>query len=401
MKKYVVSILIALSLILCMCIPTFAATIENVEINFPEIKAEIEDESGTFDASGITAKLGDKELTLGNSDIKSQNVEWIIFVDTSKSISDKHFEAQKKAIASIYESLGENDKFQLYTFDETVVKVLDGSESKEDAVKKINAIKCEGQDTQFYDVLDKMTALAKESEADLVKPVIYTDGVDTISKITKEEITKELEEGSTPIYGYYASAVDSNKSKELNSLLKKSGGEAKSFTVENAANTLSNTKSNRIAVTFIVDGEVAASDNAVFSIDLGDGNAIEKEVKVEEYIPETSAEAETSEDVGETDEGEDIQSEEGSSFNPLLIAIPVIVIAAAAVAVILLKKKKAAPAADDNGQGSDEGNSGEVSESAGETEGVEGEAGKDDGKKKKAVKKKKDEPEVQFYFVNK
>lgn len=377
MKKSAVSILVSVAMLLSMCVVGFAASIENVEVNLPEIKAEISAEDGEFDAANVSATLDGNALKVSDTDVKTQSAEWIIFVDTSKSISNEHFVAQKKAIASIYSSLGENDKFQLYTFDETVEKILENGVSKEEAEKKINAIVCDGQDTCFYDILDKMISLAKESKCDIVKPVVYTDGVDTISKTEAETIKEELKTSSVPIYGFYASKLDSKTAEAFADLLKISGGEAKSFTVENAANTLSNTKSDIVALTFTAEGAVAANEAGVLSVDLGDGKAITKEVAVSEYVPVTEEETvSVIEDI--TEEETEADTEEEGGFNILLVIIPVIVIAAAAVAVVLLKKK-----------------GGKSAETAENTEAAEGE-------KKKAPKKKKEEiPEVQFYFVNK
>ncbi len=391
MKKTIISVFLSILTFTLLAVNSFAASVENVELNLPEVKAEVFADDVALDVNKISASLDGKELKMTSSDIHSQSVEWIIFVDTSKSISNAHFIAQKKAIASIYNSLGENDKFQLYTFDENVVKVLENGVSKEEAEKKINAIVCNGQDTQFYDVLGKMIELSKSSKAEIVKPVIYTDGVDTISKTTKDGIVKKLESSSVPVYGFYASALNADKSKAFNELLKKSGGEAKSFTVENAADTLSNTKSGVVALAFNLDGEVKANENAVFSIDLGDGKKLENKVTIENDYPVKSTETIA---VTESQSSPDNTNNEKSGFNILFVIIPLVIILAAVIVLFLLKKKK-----DDNSPENTDKSKSEESENTESEESGENVEAVAEPKKKK--KKKEDEPDVQFYFVNK
>ena len=394
MKKSIISVLLSILTFILFATNVYAASVENVEINLPEVKAEVFADDVALDVNKISATLDGKELKMTNSDIQSQSVEWIIFVDTSKSISNAHFVAQKKAIASIYNSLGKDDKFQLYTFDEKINKVLEKGVSKEEAEKKINAIVCNGQDTQFYDVLGKMIDLSKNSKADIVKPVIYTDGVDTISKTSKENIVKKLETSSVPVYGFYASALNEDKAKSFNELLKKSGGEAKSFTVKNAADTLSNTKSGVVALAFNFDGEIKANENTDFVIDLGDGKKLENKVAVKSDYPvvTTKAEAETSAE-DKTEKNNENNEEKG--FNILFVIIPVIIILVAALILLLLKKKKDNKVTESKAEDNIEQSSGdEAAESNDENAEVVAEP-------KKKKKKKDDEPDVQFYFVNK
>lgn len=388
-------------MMLCfMNLSAFAAEVSEVTIDYPNIAALINGiNNNEIDSSKVKATLDGKELKVSSAESKTGSTEWIILIDTSKS-TKTYFEAEKKAVVSVNNSLGENDKLSLYTFDTGIVKILDGSESKEDAEKKINAIECTGQDTVFYEATDKLLTLASESKADNVIPVIFSDGIDTISKtVSKEKVSEKLSASKVPVYGFYADKLKAETSDNFNALLAKSKGGAKAFSEKNATSLLSEkTPAKKFIVSAVADSDIEANENAELIIDLGNGNVISKSVNAPEYKAETStSDASTSESTTAENNGEN----DDSSF-PIIPVIAVVVIITVAAAVLLfLKKKKNAAKPEENVETAPETTSEAPAEISENKEDAKPEEEKKSKEKKAKAKKSKDEAQFQFYFVDK
>lgn len=333
--------------------PVFASSVKEAKAELPVITAKVKAPAGTFenlDKSAIKATLDGVELSTDDAKLENSSTEWIIMLDTSLSLSADHFTAEKSAIKAVYNSLEENDKLSLYTFDTKTKEILSGDESKDDAVKKIDAIKASGQDTAFYDAAVALANAAKSSDADSCVAIIYTDGVETLNKSDKSKAVDALKSSNIPVYGLYPDVTAAADSKELNSILSQSGGGAEAFTVKNASDKLkaySSKSDETIELTFTAASDIVANDEAVLSIDLGDGKAITYNTAVESYSVEnqtTTKPAEISEGTTEI-AGTTVLSgdEDEGGLNITTIAIPVIaVLVIALILIAVLKKKKPA-----------------------------------------------------------
>ena len=259
MKK-LSALLICFVMLACMAVPAYAASISNVKTNLPDISAEVKipaDSAEKLSGDSVKATLDGKELKTGDIEKKSASSEWIIMLDTSLSLSAEHFAAEKSAIKALYNKLGEKDTLSLYTFDSEVKQILSGKESKEDAVKKIDAVKANGQDTAFYAALTNLAGKAKASKADRVVPVIYTDGVETLKKGDREKTVEALKSSGVAIYGLYPDVTAKADVEALNAILKESGGKAESFSVKNASDKLIAKKDKAeetVVINFKADG---------------------------------------------------------------------------------------------------------------------------------------------------
>ena len=333
--------------------PVFASSVKEVKAELPVITAEVKAPAGTFenlDKSAIKATLDGAELSTDDAKLESSSTEWIVMLDTSLSLSADHFTAEKSAIKAVYNSLGEDDKLSLYTFDTKTKEILSGDESKDEAIKKIDSIKASGQDTAFYDAAVALAKAAKSSDADSCVAIIYTDGVETLNKSDKSKAVEALKSSNIPVYGLYPDVTAAADSKELNSILSQSGGGAEAFTVKNASDKLkaySSKADETIELTFTVSSDIEANKKAVLSIDLGDGKAITYNTAVESYSVEnqtTTKPAEISEGTTEI-AGTTVLSgdEDEGGLNITTIAIPVIaVLVIALILIAVLKKKKPA-----------------------------------------------------------
>ncbi len=350
MKARVLSVFVSILLVLSFASTAFAAEIADVKTDFPEISATVKlGKNEKIDSSAVKATLDGQELKVEKAESPDGSAEWIILIDTSMS-TKTYFDAEKEAIVSIINSLGEKDSLKLYSFQENITPVLKGSESKEDAVKKVNALKCNGQDTKFYDaVLTQMKDVAA-SKADKVIPIIISDGKNTINNDSKDKAVKELKASKVPVNGFYADSLDKNTASEFNSFLKASGGSAASFSPENVKSKLGEkAKNNTSVIKLSTDDAVKANENAVLSIDLGDGKPITKKIAVKDWQPEqkatekeetaASAVADSTEtSASESTTAAQKDNKDGFDFTKLLI--PAIVVAALLILALVLTSKK-------------------------------------------------------------
>ena len=309
-KRFIAAVLSLIIASLAIVTPAYASEITGFKADGNKITAEIAVDNGTkIDKSKVSATLDGKALATDSVEVAGGSTEYIVMIDTSLSLSNAHFEAQKKAVTSLYNSLGEKDNLILYTFDKSSSKILDGTEKKEDALKKISALKASGQDTAFYDAMVKLTEEAKASKADNVVPIVFSDGVETLDKGAKAKAEKALSECPVSVYGMYPSVESEKDSAALNELLKKSGGSATAFKPDNVESKLETYADKKAAdkatVVFTADGDIAANDAAKLSIDLGDGKPVTAEGKVSEWKADPSQTEKTTDEGSETSETSD------------------------------------------------------------------------------------------------
>ncbi len=344
MKKTVAVLLGILTAVVFTVSPAFAADISGIETQGNKITATITPDKGSkAEKDKISATLDGKPLAVESVETADGSTEYIVMIDTSLSLSNAHFEAQKGAVKSLYNSKGKDDTFILYTFDKTSKKILDGSESSEDAVKKISAIKASGQDTAFYEAIVTLTGEAGNSKADATVPVVFTDGIETLDKGAKSKAEKALKDTGIPVYGLYPSVEKESDSAALGSLLKLSGGSASSFTPDNIAKKLADVTDKAKAATgdvtaiFTASEPIEANDKAVLSIDLGDGKPVTKETAVKAWQPEETSETESTKET-ETQTEAPVTGQttaQGGETEQGLDLMKIIIPAAAALVLIL------------------------------------------------------------------
>ena len=302
MKKSILAVLLCVLMASLTFVPAFAAEIASVDTSaLPEISVEVNG-AGNVNADAVKATLDGKKLDVSDvQSAKATSTDWIIMVDTSASNNRKEFASEKAGIKALINSLGENEKVILYTFDEKVEKVLDGSESKEAAVKKVDAINCDGQHTAFYEAASKLVDLAKASKADNVVPVIYSDGEDTSKNPDIPGTNKKVADSKAGIKGFYPSGTKAEYLKAFKALAESSGGSVAAFTAQGSgtqlkkANPQANAPAGKTTLKLNASENIDANDAAVLSIDLGDGKPITKAAKVAAWSPEPATEVETSE----------------------------------------------------------------------------------------------------------
>ncbi len=289
--KRILTAVLSLALIASLTVPSFAASITGVEENLPELDVKVSAPPGTYDKlkpSQISGKLGGNELITTDFQKETASVEWIIVIDTSKSLSDEHFKAQKAAVLEVLKNLRDSDRLVLFTFDDAVRQKLYGNESLQAAKKALDNIESNGQDTAFYAAAIKLAQLAEKSEAAVCVPVIFSDGVETVKKGDRAKTLTALKQSPVPIYGFYPNVANDSIKKSFNEVIKASGGTTKSFSLKNAAQQLASFNSDdTYSITFSATKGIKGSKNAPLEIDMGDGNILTKEIVVEEWKGDT------------------------------------------------------------------------------------------------------------------
>lgn len=291
MKKFITFLTAIVLIISVVCMPAFAVNITLVDLtNLPVISTKLSAEPGTydnFDESKVVAYLDDQELVNGVIEKQNESIEWILMIDTSKSVSEEYFQAEINAVIAVLEGLRDSDTLKLYTFEESTSMVLNGKETKEDAESRIKQIVCDGQDTRFYYAIDKLVTMAEGSKSSVCVPVIFSDGVETIKPEDRSKTIESLKYANAPVYGYYPDLLEKmnggkEKIKSFKEIIKATGGETKSFNIKNASKTLASFNSNDTwSLTFTSTKEIPQGDHTL-SIDMGDGNKIEKVVQFDQ-----------------------------------------------------------------------------------------------------------------------
>ncbi len=287
MKKTIICILSIILALTAFTGPAYAANITGIEQEMPEISVKITAPPGTYDnakAAGIKATLNGEDLVPEKIEKETASVEWIIMLDTSKSLSEEHFNAQKTAVVEVLKNLRDSDRLLLYTFDEKVNQRLYGNENPETANKVLASIKGDGQQTAFYTAALKLAEMAELSTAAVCVPVVFSDGVETVNMDKRAATISQLKKSPVPIYGFYPNVASKEIKDSFNEVIKASGGNAKSFEKKNAASQLKSFNSDdTYQITFTATKSIPASDNAPLTIDMGDGTVLNKNIVVEEW----------------------------------------------------------------------------------------------------------------------
>ena len=128
--------------------------IEQIYINMPSVTVFYRGGEGSVEAMLNGEKL---DLSDEGAEVFEHTgipVEYYILADISGSIPDARFEDIKKALIDFIRDNREGDKVILYSFGDTVTRLLDGSESADKAEAVISGMVNDNQNTVLYDAID-------------------------------------------------------------------------------------------------------------------------------------------------------------------------------------------------------------------------------------------------------
>lgn len=225
---------IGIFLLLCMCmvLPVSAEeaqvlSFSRITVNMPDVKAELR--GADIVPTDLTARLGTEDLQIAGIEPygKAHSMRTYILIDLSGSVWN-YFQAIKDSICSYVDHMNGKDELVVLTFGETEVEsILDGSETKAEIKKKINALECDENGTLFYEALNRAYQLsnATVSEFDRECVIVFSDGVDVQKGgATYEETKNSYKTHTLPVYMMCTTNATQNAVDKAGRLARLSGG---------------------------------------------------------------------------------------------------------------------------------------------------------------------------------
>lgn len=184
--KKVINVILTLILVFCLTVPVAAEqtgviSLGRIGVTMPEISVEIK--GSGYDKNTISSTLDSENLSVEDVykyDVDKNSSCAYILVDLSTSMYGS-FDLVKGNIVSYIKQLSDNDKIVLITFGETKVDtILNGSETRDEAIEVVNKLKCNENGTLFYEALNQAYQLSNSSNNNFDREYViaFSDGID-------------------------------------------------------------------------------------------------------------------------------------------------------------------------------------------------------------------------------
>lgn len=216
--------------------------IEQVYVNMPRMYVYGNLPKGQ--ETPVEAYLGDVRLrTAEQGEAAEEGIDYYVLLDVSGSVGDAYFAAVKDGILKLKESLGEKERLVLYTFGESVVQVLDGSEDLETAGRAVGLLENKDQETLLFEAIDQAAREADRVPAgECTRKVlaVITDGEDVaVGAKTAKEAQENLHKKNLPLYAFGIEDTDPEHITSLGEFARASGGQMRVFGPQEGAEVLS------------------------------------------------------------------------------------------------------------------------------------------------------------------
>lgn len=310
MKKRIASALVMVLVLCAVCSAALADLPERIEVEQYKIRMpEIDIYFRPVDASGafiknfapkeVKAVLGGKALSFSSIEHYNSGTTYYIMLDISGSMPSGTFSAVKNSIKDFISSMSAADAAVLITFGEKVTTVLNGSESKAEAIAAIDALKAKDKITRFFDAVTTVVNAANANASNLPSrrvALLITDGKDVsdAGSTTQAEMKESLIAAGLPLY---ALGIGSNKTHidALGEFARSTGGYFASIDKKNCEETFSALK-DRISSCYVMhlvaDSNIIESPEQQLIIKLecdGKEVSISQNVKLNDWIPDNTA----------------------------------------------------------------------------------------------------------------
>lgn len=309
MRKRIAAALVMVLVLCAVCSAVLADSPERIEveqykIRMPEIDIYFRpvDASGAFISNfapeSVKAVLGGKALSFSSIEHYNSGTTYYIMLDISGSMLASTFTAVKNSIKEFISSMSDADAVVLITFGEKVTTVLNGSESKSDAIDAIDALKAKDKITRFFDAVTTVVSMANANASNLPSrrvALLITDGKDVsdAGSTTQTEMKESLIAAGLPLY---ALGIGSNKTHidALGEFARSTGGYFASIDKKNCEETFSALK-DRITSCYVM--HLAADSNIIESPEQqliikfecgGKEVSISQNVKLNDWIPDNT-----------------------------------------------------------------------------------------------------------------
>lgn len=270
---------------------------EQVYINLPEIDVYTD---GLSSSGGeITAYLGEEKLTLGqvvNFRDSGQGIYYFVLLDISDSIPDGYFNQIKEGILEFHRGMEEKDRLFLYTFGVEVRRVLDGTQSDEEAREMIDGLRNRDRKTSLYEAVHMAAKDAKQIPASVCKRrvlAVISDGEDVaVGKKTGAEALKMLEDSGLPVYAFGIRDTKREHLNQFGELSRMSGGVLTIFGQEDAREILTNLRERLkggVMLRLMAKSNMASNRWEHFTLNYAGGEEYSREVLCSRWIEDRTA----------------------------------------------------------------------------------------------------------------
>ena len=213
--------------------------VESVDVYLPDIEVYVNGLSGNN--FSVKASLDGENLKYnGATSYDPQKTSTCVYIlaDISGSVSSYTYSAVKSSVKAFINTLSSAQTVKFYTFSQDVTQILDGSESHEEAINKIDATNVTGNGyTALYDALYLLHSEAKADKDSYERQfaIVITDGVDEDNKAkrTFDETKNMLAAHDIPVYAMCMDYATAEAKDKLGEISRVSGGTNYIFAVGN------------------------------------------------------------------------------------------------------------------------------------------------------------------------
>ncbi|MCQ2451666.1 MAG: VWA domain-containing protein [Oscillospiraceae bacterium] len=384
------ALLLAAALLLSPLSGALAVELTLAQTDGRELSLMLEDPEGLlFDlgAEAITLEADGQGCEVTALQVVGEPGLPLVMLDLSDSLSKEDFADLQEALCRQAEEGG----LLLYTFGERVEQLLDGSATPEAAQTAIRSLKRDAQATDFYDaaVTLAQTAKAMGEEGKIVRPLLISDGVNNAGSADREAALAALKECPVAVTMLCSNAVGEADRSAYEAFCQEAGGRWESLPSGQAGEALLACcqTSGLLELQALLPEGMAFEKETALELDLGGRQQLTFGLDTSSLAENETTETSPEETHGEPDKlpaeeeapdkGEEPTREtapkEGRSR--LILAGGGVVLLLVLLAVLRLRRK--APKADKSAKA------------------------KKEPKEKKVKERKKDQPQVQFFFEDK
>ncbi len=297
MKKTILMLLtltLLLSIVLTVNAEPDSLLLQQVKVNMPQITVALQ--GSDFDAKEISATLGGEKLAFDGVetyDPAKHSTCVYVLLDVSISMRNSgQADLVKKNILEIFDSLGENDRLVLYTFGDTVDKLLNGEEDEETVQKIIEEIEFTHNNTLLYKALDEVyrDAINKSKNYTRTYAIAFSDGRDDQKgNVNYEEIKNKYINHSLPIYAMCVSNKGGADEEQFSAIARSSGGAYFNLKEGNSLENLQNCLNNVSILTFHAATNIADGNTKKLVVYVGQLSTEGHDIPILNSIPDTEA----------------------------------------------------------------------------------------------------------------
>ncbi len=183
-----------------------------ISVRLPHFSSYIVLDKNKFNGSILQYEI------LAPTDSEMQNIAFDIALslDESGSISRSDYATMKNLCADLISKLSENDNISIYTYDDSVRKIVEFTD-RETAIQYVLDLSQHRGDTSVYDALKTaISDLAKLNDTNTKIVVTLTDGDDNSSSATPDSIIEYAKSNNVVIYTVgVGSYVNTNELKRI------------------------------------------------------------------------------------------------------------------------------------------------------------------------------------------